>query len=60
MTKLEAFEKVKPKLLEAVHKAILEAEEKCPGGLAAFLGMTVNTTPEDPCDEEFMQTISGM
>ena len=57
MTK-EEFEEVKPALYEAVHKAVTKAAEECPEGLYAFLGMSVK--PEDPCDEEFMQTISGM
>lgn len=59
MTKLD-FDKIEPQLIGALEKAILKAAEACPEGLYAFLGMEYNKPPENPCDEEFMKTISGV
>ena len=58
MTKQD-FEKIKPQLLEAVETAILKAAKECPQGFREWLGMS-NPPPENPADEEFMKTISGM
>ena len=60
MTKYESFLEKQLALEKALQSTFMKLALEAPESFYAWLGMTYNVSPEDPCDEEFMKDITGV